>query len=208
MYEVVPKFSKLFLINKSKKFDSKWKHCYQKEQRKRENHSSRKIEFCNLSQVLFKLLFSYFIWVKFSNFYKHPSSRWGLNQRCLIQNWKIIITRSSEREGRPKITQVGKLNFAISLKHCSNPCSQSFLTFIYPLILLINKWKKFDLKWKILLSREAVKERAGQEINQRWKLLLAICLDQIAFCKLSQPLQGHLFIVLDCSCSQLSSSIN
>ena len=54
-----------------------------------------------------------------------------------------------------------------------------------------------------LLSREAAKERADQEINQRWKLLLAICLDQIAFCKLSQPLQGHLFIILDCSGSQV-----
>ena len=61
MYEVVPKFSKFLLINKSKKFDSKWEHCYQKKQRKIENHSSWKIEFWNLSQALFKPLFSYFM---------------------------------------------------------------------------------------------------------------------------------------------------
>ena len=60
VYEVVPKFSKFFLINKSEKFDSKWEHCYQKKQ-KIENHSSSKIEFWNLSQALFRQLFSYFM---------------------------------------------------------------------------------------------------------------------------------------------------
>ena len=45
---------------------------------------------------------------------------WSINQRSLIRNGNIVIKRNRERE---RITQVGKLNFAISLKYCSNSCS-------------------------------------------------------------------------------------
>ena len=48
------------------------------------------------------------------------SFSWSINQRSLIQNGNIVIKRNRERE---RITRVGKLNFGISLKHCSNPCS-------------------------------------------------------------------------------------
>ena len=87
------------------------------------NHSSRKIEFCNLSQTLLKPLFS-----EFSNFYipPHPADQqmkevWLKMEKNYYQEkqWKRGQAKKSIKDENCYLQSVSiKLHFASSLNHC------------------------------------------------------------------------------------------